>query len=495
MKYIYLFVVPMFFIDVLYCGTTDVYIANNTPYTLMYNVSCDMQSNNVLKNEALFQTYNNKIEPWAHGKVLSIDRRQIARHSTCIFSIIVQTIKDGALIGQKVFLRQIIKKKRLQQVLTYGVNDMLYTRAGYKKIGASPIGRKTDVLCLEDFKVDVLYQDIPKKGLYHDIEYAFTLQPFKNSMFDKNKNILRVYQHNLFMRPKIVFGYDGQIKRAQYIPQEIMGLQSIKPDVVTFNEVFEKKACKCLIENMKQCGYLYHTPVLANRSASVGHIAGSIFRYIFTKKGREKYPTLGNGGVIIFSRWPIEYIDEVTFGKSLSAGFDSLADKGCMYARINKKGKIYNVFATHTDSEDKIVREGQLAVIKEFIDKQCIAKYEPVIISGDMNICKIDPAAKESFNNMLNVLNVELPACKGYKYTFARGGRNILCDNQMLPSLYLDYIFFEKGHVCPKDSYNKILRPRMKSKPWNNNSNHPYYKGRWDFSDHYPVCGYFDFQK
>ena len=248
-----------------------------------------------------------------------------------------------------------------------------------------------------------------------------------------------------------------------------------------------------LIKQMKKEGYVYHTPVLAARSANLGNVIVAAIKSVFAKKSERRLPTITNGGVVIFSRWPIQKVDEVTFGKILCSGFDALADKGCLYARIDKKGVVYNVFATHTNVEGDAIKEGQIKVIKAFIDRQNIPKHEPIVIAADMNVCRNNPNAKHMYKKMLDMLNVTLPECRGCSCTFARGGKNVLCNDQHLPSMYLDYIFFKKDHRCPSVAYNQVSVSKMRYKPWNNRSNHVYYKGRWEYSDHYPVYGYLEF--
>jgi len=474
-------------------GVTDVFIANNTPYNLKYRVVYTGK-NKKLTRDKHYHIHGDEINSWDHAKVLSFNRFRVPRHSTHLFSVHVQFIKDGKPVGKEIILNHNLEKKRVMSHVAYGVDGSFYSRKGVKRIGSSPVQRKKGALKIDNRYVDVLYQDVTKNGAFHNVEYAFTLQPYENSKFDKMPTRLRVYHHNVFMRPRIIFRHDGQVERAKRIPREIAGAKPFKPDVVTFNEVFEKRALRHLVRNMEKEGYVHHTQVLAANSAKIINVAFSTIKSLFTKKNKRKYPTLSNGGVVVFSRWSIQKVDEITFGKELSSGFDSLVDKGCLYVRVEKLGVTYNIFATHMNVGDKKVQEGQLKVIKTFIGKQSIPKHEPIIIAGDMNICKVDPDSKDLYEKMLRILNVELPECRGYPYTFARGGRNILCNNQDLNSLYLDYIFFEKDHRFPKTAYSEVLNERMKYGPWINRSNHIYYKARWELSDHYPVYCYLEFE-
>ena len=126
-------------------------------------------------------------------------------------------------------------------------------------------------------------------------------------------------------------------------------------------------------------------PVLLASMYKKGFIysSGLVNRYF----GSEEVGTL-NSGVVIVSRHPIEHWDFVRFADAV--GDDALADKGVVYAKINKKGHHVHVFSSHTQAWQEeahiACRAKQLAQMRDFITAQCIPKTEAVIICGDLNV-------------------------------------------------------------------------------------------------------------
>ena len=114
-----------------------------------------------------------------------------------------------------------------------------------------------------------------------------------------------------------------------------------------------------------------------------------------------------NGGLLILSKFPVILTSAFVFEKG--AGFDALASKGALYARIkteSSEGDYVHVFNTHLQAhnsqEDKEARTSQVKELFQFIEN-CITydinnplseDYDgkPVIIMGDFNIIADIPA-------------------------------------------------------------------------------------------------------
>jgi 5-hydroxyisourate hydrolase-like protein (transthyretin family)/endonuclease/exonuclease/phosphatase family metal-dependent hydrolase len=285
---------------------------------------------------------------------------------------------------------------------------------------------------------------------------------------------LNVLAYNIYMRPEHVFN-DGQSTRVPLIAHQIVSVRDFY-DVIVFGEAFDDSIRKDLI---KRLGYPYKT------------------RTVGTEHGIYQ-----DGGVVILSHWPIEngQGEQRLFKDICSSdeGDDCKADKGIIYARINKKGFKYHVFGTHTDagnsSKDVSTRKKQFQIIRKFIDDKIrsneIKQNELVIIAGDLNVDKYHANSAE-YNDMLRELNAIHPPLKGYRFSHD-AHVNDLVSHTGKRQLF-DYVLVSKATQAPlKNSYNQILffRPTLW---WQNYlSGKAKHKEFWDLSDHYPVLGYFD---
>jgi endonuclease/exonuclease/phosphatase family metal-dependent hydrolase len=145
---------------------------------------------------------------------------------------------------------------------------------------------------------------------------------------------------------------------------------------------------------------------------------------------------------------------------------DCLADKGVLYARINKDGKRYHLFGTHLDSgageADAEARRLQLGIIQDFVDELTaqgvVVDDEPVIIGGDFNIAL---GSAEYLDSLLAELKVTLPAI-----------------GQDHPNR-IDYVFHSRTHLVPGRSMNEVLSV------WHGDFG--------QLSDHDAILGSFDF--
>jgi hypothetical protein len=150
-----------------------------------------------------------------------------------------------------------------------------------------------------------------------------------------------VLAYNIYMRPQTFFR-DGQQSRMRYLPEQLKGY-----DVLVLSEVFDVKMREALLVELLP-EYPYVTEPLGADLVVTQH-----------------------GGVLIASRWPIEEEQQLLFGK-LCSGSDCAAQKGAIYARINKNGERYNIFGSHLQAwpgpVTAQVRKGQLEMLKQFID-------------------------------------------------------------------------------------------------------------------------------
>lgn len=300
---------------------------------------------------------------------------------------------------------------------------------------------------------------------------------------------LRVMTYNLFMLPYQALGknikdiaelvgvdpstlkisqLNTQAKeRAAKIPQVIKSLA----DVYTFQEGFDENARKILRAGMKAAG-INHSTQIMGRS--------------FLASQR-----LTNSGLFIMSKYPIEASDGIYYqdsfqGKNGIQSFDSdrLADKGIVYIKINKDGKKYHIFTTHTQAKTHHgnevpplgcqIRAKQLERLKQFIDSKKIPAHEPVIITGDFNMDSANPNSRlhcyEESQKIAAMLNATQPESQE-KYTAKfKSARE---DNDQ-PGQWIDYVLYSNEHQKPDTASLKVYQ-------------------EIELSDHYPVVGTFEF--
>jgi len=132
-------------------------------------------------------------------------------------------------------------------------------------------------------------------------------------------------------------------------------------DVVVMQEVFTHE--EKVIEAMAAAGYCHY---VMNFQGEIG------------------------SGLAIFSKFVIEQGDFIDWADGIDlTNPERFSDKGVMYARINKDGKKYHVFNSHTQSnsagDGHPIREKQFLKIRQFVTSFNIAEDELIMLGGDFN--------------------------------------------------------------------------------------------------------------
>jgi len=291
-----------------------------------------------------------------------------------------------------------------------------------------------------------------------DIEYIIQ---YKYPKLNDGANVLNVLSYNTYMRPTSLFINGQSVRNTLMMPE----LRNQGYDVIIFSEMFDddiRGAMKVAL------------------SAEFPHQT----RILGTDRGVEQ-----DGGVIIVSRWPLVTQDQRLYG-SVSSGSDGMADKGVMYACINKMGRKYHIFGSHTqankDAAARAARKRQLEIIKSFVDSKKIPATEAVVIGGDLNVDKTGSPAE--YQQMLTILDAIPPLYLGnLKATWDPTINK--CADAGTPE-YLDFVFASKNHLKPLIVTNEV-RPLRSWEEW---KALPTDKARWDLSDHFPVYGRLHFK-
>ncbi|MFT4680219.1 MAG: hypothetical protein ACI9FU_001265 [Granulosicoccus sp.] len=265
-------------------------------------------------------------------------------------------------------------------------------------------------------------------------------------------NVLNAMFYNIQMITLGISGMPQASERGALFPAQISPYQ----DVVAFMEAFDDGPRENdLAPAMEAADFPYRTTIL-------------------NAPGLIPIPT--NGGVVIFSKWPIETESEIDFELCGDASQDCFANKGVKYARINKLGKKYHVFATHMDAgggaDDIEARRSQMAEIRDMIANLNIPQGEPVVFGGDFNT---RPSEGDlDFIAFLDTMSPVIPEHIGfYESNFGDNFGNII-----------DHAWIDRHHLIPTVATNEIMTFR---------SLDPVLWDISEFSDHRCALGRFEY--
>jgi hypothetical protein len=280
----------------------------------------------------------------------------------------------------------------------------------------------------------------------HDLPiYEISAEDFSNP------NVMNAMFYNIQMLPFGVSGLPQAVNRASLFPAQISPYQ----DVVMYCEVFDDGPRQnALVPAMQAAGFPYKTEVLNPNNSFL--------------------PIPWNGGVMFFSRWPIEFEDDYDFTLCGQAAQDCLASKGIKYARVNKLGKRYHLFGTHMEAggqeDDILAKRTQMGEIRDFIDAQNIPDGEPVIFGGDFNISPIHP--ENLYPAMLDSIGPYIPYHIGFYNSTFDGEFGKIIDNA----------WGDRSHLVALEATNDIITMR---------SLEPVLWELGEFSDHRCALGRF----
>ena len=500
---------------------TNVYLINSTPYT--FDISMKQTGDLTLLVGKNYDQEVARVNPWQAKTKIAFFNRNVGIKKDKYYQFMLN-LTTPQLPSRVMTLKQQIKGKAVGSTLYVGFdstgNVSEWTTS--KTIRwHSPIFFSCKDLqgVVQTFMIRYRTYEA---GSYNDIEYVISYKP------EPDKNIsyttpntegdscqLNLLSWNLYLltvEPLGITFYSKPkvMERAKRVAEAIGGSY----DVLMLCEVFDDDARKVILEGLKEQGYKYATCILGQGLALPGKGMEESIDQPFivdfnnSKFGSDVHYTIGgtgrggglaggfqNGGVIIVSKWPIETAREIVFKRGSPE--DKHARKGCVYAKINKNGFIYNIFGTHPEAVDKTIRKEQLETIAAFVKMQNIPAAEPVIMAGDMNVDRYD--AQHEYDNMLSYLHAKDPwSGKGERYS-ADFNKNILNILQLMAlnpkdtkrDAYpknLDYILYSLAHAQPIKASSEVRIPISKSYRLDDLNLDIYV-----LSDHHALYGYFTF--
>lgn len=262
---------------------------------------------------------------------------------------------------------------------------------------------------------------------------------------------LKVMSYNVYQVPSIMTQYKSR-ERAAALYTYITTLGVNSPDVLVIEEGFNTNFGNEFLAKIRTL-YPYATPLLGlycgpgggttlypNDWNSYSGSCGSSIFYV-------------NGGTIILSKYPILAKHQLVYVNKINS-LEGNSNRGVAYAVINKNGKKFHVFGTHTASEQpgypgRTTRERQFAEMRAFKNSFNIPVSEPVIYAGDMNV---EYTLTSEYQGMKNILNATVD------YYFNPLTMRGTYSNQNTVMQYqgytnyndtLDYILYSNEHKAP----------------------------------------------
>lgn len=391
-----------------------------------------------------------------------------------------------------------------------------------------------------EIPLEIRCRSIPQfpKGNFKDVEYVVSRPLNKYIEYPKlpptGPDTIAVFEYNTYLMTeasmklfKMITWFVPSLKdlekpgvsiRSKLIPE------AIGPDfdVLALSEVWDNDARFNLLTGLKKQGYKYSTCILGSGFMSTWHTSGTPVKEArdmiknrtgvvleqpwiidfndprfgvdknYTIGGEGTFSTavalslatsdgfIGNGGVVVVSKWPIKETREWIFKETSDT--DKYVKKGAVYAKIDKMGKIYNIIVSHTAGDMNIPS------IAKFTDELKIPANEPVIIAGDLNANLFEN--KEA----MTAIKSTMPEWTGSKITAA-------CETNALrlwdaDDFTVDFILYSNEHLKARNATVTVRKITSKT-PWSDDK-YPFAKEKpirkvYDLSDHYALVGLLTF--
>jgi len=318
---------------------------------------------------------------------------------------------------------------------------------------------------------------------------------------------LSVATYNLMLSTRSPIRFNGQAARLDRLPAAISELKANGKciDVVVVQELIPPAFTAQFQKAMHRRGWKYCTKPLTTPLS----------------KQSVRSPKLADGGVFIFSRYPIVKEDQASFSLNCIDA-DCLAAKGVVYCCIDTGSMCAHIFGTHfqawPEPEYSKVRVTQSRLCSSLMTRLNIPATEPVLFCGDLNIdtytqpshlaevaevlsvqmCELaDTSAKFSVDPTTNTLVGNDDGSKYQTMQYPQGCYSEYLKTNLCtccPAELLDYIGFSVHHQRPR-FYSHWVQPVKADRVFVTNRTLLTRKPTRDLSDHYPVVAVFTFDQ
>ena len=292
--------------------------------------------------------------------------------------------------------------------------------------------------------------------------------------------------------PLRIYGQKERIKRLKPVLGRYVEKEEV--DVILFNELIPREYETLVTDQMSDMGYIHRTETMSE-SVSV------------------------NGGIILFSKFPIIQQSLSTFGDQCS-GDDCLAAKGVIFARVDKLGHAFNIFGTHMQAwpgvGNQMIRDNQIKQIFSFVKSRNIPIEEPVFLCGDLNMDLYHD--NDHVKHLLYQLGFTIPEIRKGSHPFTVDPEENKLVGSDDPSRYkspeypegcvkeyfetwkcpccqpewIDYTLFSQYHKQPTVSSMEVVK--LKAPSFQVSMGLNIKVDIEDLSDHFPVLGRFEFE-
>ena len=232
---------------------------------------------------------------------------------------------------------------------------------------------------------------------------------------------LRILAWNIQMLPRFLFRLSrGPIRRSKLIPQKVIDDQI---DILVFQEAFDARSRRILKRRLKDD-----------------------YPYICGPANKKFFDFKTNSGVMIFSKVPLKYLDEIDFKDCESD--DCLARKGALLVEAEWQGVTFQVLGTHLEAGGPFaIKETQYAEIRALIDKYQ-KQGVPQFLCGDFNTSK----SSERYNIMLEAMAAEDDIIlSDLQYTADEIMNDMnYCEKDDPSCEVIDYILFRENGFRPR---------------------------------------------
>ncbi|ESU23490.1 phospholipase C [Flavobacterium enshiense DK69] len=309
-----------------------------------------------------------------------------------------------------------------------------------------------------------------------ELQNGVNVEKTSSSKLAEVTESLKVMSYNVYQLPSIMPQYKSR-DRAAALYTYVSNLGANSPDVLVIEEGFNTNFGNEFLAKIKTL-YPYATPLLGLYCGSGGGTS------LYPNDWNSYSGACGNsifyvnGGTIILSKYPILAKHQLVYVNKISS-LEGNSNRGVAYAVINKNGKKFHVFGTHTASEQpgypgRATREKQFAEMRAFKNKFHIPVSEPVIYAGDMNV---EYTLTSEYEGMKGILNANV----NYYFdpltirgTYSNQNTVVQYQGYTDYNNTLDYILYSNEHKLP---YQVAPMQQLIAK----------YPNLGDVSDHDPV--------